>query len=574
MYFGRTGHNSNIDKDQLFKLGESMKRFQLKTLCKELSVIALSAVLLVGCGGAGAPDAPAKASFVPAEGQVTVVTATPTSLNAYAAARFLEQASWGPTPSSVAEVQRVGIEAWVDQQLSLRPSTLNAPNYVINFNNNDQAANNLAFGWFSLRIQDLAMGGQDQLRQRVTWALYNFVTVGNTQPYGRTEYFNLLQKNSGGNYFDFLKEISISSTMGAFLNNDENLASSPNENYARELMQLFSVGLVMLNPDGSIQRKPNGNPIETYSQADVIDATKALSGWNRVYEKDLPSSNYANFGKKMIVRTWPSNAHDTTAKTVLGTKIPAGQTAEKDLDSLLTILVNHPNAGPFVGRRLIQSMVTSDPSPEYIARVSKVFKDSNGNLNKVIKAILLDPEARAGDNPTQSIARVGKIKEPMLHHFNTLRALGCTAVVVDPQNTNEAYGSWFQNPYNAPSVFGFFPPNHKAPESLTPAPEQKLIDSREIRRKADNLNWVVRIGEKNFTNAGCELNTFVKALETSDTALISLISERFFKGAMPAPLRLGAQNLLSKEMSSFSSMEKVTNLLQVLLSTPTYGVVK
>jgi hypothetical protein len=145
---------------------------------------------------------------------------------------------------------------------------------------------------------------------------------------------------------------------------------------------------------------------------------------------------------------------------------------------------------------------------------------------------------------------------------------------VDPQNTNEAYGSWFQNPYNAPSVFGFFPPNHKAPESLTPAPEQKLVDSREIRRKADNLNWVVRIGEKNFTNAGCELNTFVKALETSDTALISLISERFFKGAMPAPLRLGAQNLLSKEMSSFSSMEKVTNLLQVLLSTPTYGVVK
>ncbi len=547
-----------------------MTRHYLKSASGPL----LAALLLSACGGAGTPDKPAKASFVPADGQVTLVTSTPTSINSFAAARFLEQASWGPTPASVAEVQKIGIEAWIDQQLSLRPSTLNAPNYVINFNNNDQAANNLAFGWFNLRIQDLAMGGQDQLRQRVSWALYNFVTVGNTQPYGRTEYFNLLQKNSGGNYFDFLKEVSISPTMGAFLNNDENLASSPNENYARELMQLFSVGLVMLNPDGSTQRLPNGNPVETYSQADVIDATKALSGWNRAPDKDLPGSNFANFGKKMVVRTWPNNAHDTTAKTVLGTKIPAGQTTEKDLDSLLTILVNHPNAGPFVGRRLIQSLVTSDPSPEYMARVSKVFKDSNGNLNKVIKAILLDPEARAGDNPTQSIARVGKIKEPMLHHYNTLRGLGCTAAVVDPQNSNDSYGSWFQNPYNASSVFGFYPPNHKAPESLTPAPEQKLVDSKEIRRKAENLNWAVRRGEKNFIDAGCELSIFVKALETSDTALISLISERFFKGAMPAPLRLGAQNLLSKEMSSFSSMEKVTNLLQILLSTPTYGVVK
>jgi hypothetical protein len=137
----------------------------------------LAAMLLSACGGAGTPDKPAKASFVPADGQVTLATATPTSINSFAAARFLEQASWGPTPASVAEVQKLGIEAWIDQQLNMRPSTLNAPNYVINFNNNDQAANNLAFGWFNLRIQDLAMGGQDQLRQRVSWALYNFVNT-------------------------------------------------------------------------------------------------------------------------------------------------------------------------------------------------------------------------------------------------------------------------------------------------------------------------------------------------------------------------------------------------------------
>ncbi len=542
---------------------------------KLLFLLPIASLILSACGGAGTSESPTKASFVPADGQVMVSNASPTNINSFAAARFLEQASWGPTPSSVLDVQRLGLEGWVDQQLAMKPSTLNAPNYTIDFNDQDQAAQNLAHGWFQLRFYDLALGGQDQLRQRVSWALYNYITVGNTQPLGRSEYFNLFQKFSAGNYFDLLKEVSTSTTMGVFLNNDQNIASSPNENYARELMQLFSVGLVMLNPDGSIQRKANGVPVETYTQADVIDATKTLSGWDRVHENGLPSSNYANFGKKMIVRTWPKNAHDMTEKTVLGVKIPAGQSAEKDLDSLLTILVNHPNAAPFVSRRLIQNLVTSDPSPAYMSRISKVFKDSNGNLNKVVKAILLDPEARAGDNPTQSIARVGKIKEPILHHTNLLRGLGCTSAVLDQNNPNNPYGTWDQMAYNAPNVFGYFPPNHKAPESLTPAPEQKLIDSKEIRRRASSIDGAVRYNSaKNFVDAGCELNLFVKAVETSDTALIALMSERFFKGAMPAPLRLGAQNLLSKEMAAYSSIEKVTNLLQILISTPTFGVVK
>ena len=123
-------------------------------------------------------------------------------------------------------------------------------------------------------------------------------------------------------------------------------------------------------------------------------------------------------------------------------------------------------------------------------------------------------------------------------------------------------------------MFGFYPPNHKAPESLTPAPEQKLVDSKEIRRKADNLNWAVRSGERNFINAGCELGTFVKALETSDTALISLISERFFKGAMPAPLREGALNLLGSALLNEPHLRKVAMLIETMSTTPTFGVIK
>jgi hypothetical protein len=218
-------------------------------------------------------------------------------------------------------------------------------------------------------------------------------------------------------------------------------------------------------------------------------------------------------------------------------------------------------------------MVTSDPSPEYIWRVSKVFKDSGGNLAKVTKAILMDPEARAGDDPSKSIARVGKIKEPYLHFSNVMRALGCTATVASKNGGGQILTAWTQDPFVAPNVFGYFAPNHKAPESLTPAPEQKLLSSSEVRRKIGSLAWEMQV-VSNFTNAGCEIDLFVKAVERSDEALISLISERFFKGAMPATLRLGAKNLLSKELASESSVQKIAKLLEVLVSTPTYGVIK
>ena len=531
-----------------------------------------SALVVSGCGGSG-NDLPAKASFGPADGQVTVVTAKPNNVNAYAAARFLEQASWGPTPASVAEVQRLGIEGWIDQQLGLRASVLNAPNYVIDYDDSNKAAQNLAWNWTDKSLYDLPLSGQDQLRQRTTWALYNFIVFGqNGFALDRIEYFNALQSNSLGSFKELLRVVTLNPAMGGFLNNNQNQAKSPNENYARELMQLFSVGLVKLGQDGTILRDAKGAPIETYSQADVMMATKALSGWENSWEKGLPKTNGANLKVPMRMRT-NKDAHDTTEKVVLGTKIPAGQNAEKDLDSLLNILTTHPNAAPFVSRRLIQSMVSSDPSPEYISRVSKVFTESKGNLAKVVKAILLDPEARAGDDPTQQIARAGKIKEPLLHFTNMLRGLGCTSIVMSRQGDGKILNVWTQKIYAAPNVFGYFAPNHKAPESLTPAPEQKLLRSDEVRRRIGAVSYEMEV-LSNFTNAGCEIDVFVKAVEKSDEALIALLSERFFKGAMPATLRLGAKNLLANELASRDSVQKFARLLEVLISTPTYGVVK
>ena len=539
---------------------------------KKIGSAILIACLLTACGGSS-NDSTTKASFVPTDGQVSVVTGKPTSVNAFAAARFLEQASWGATPATVSEVQRLGIEAWIDQQLGLRASVLNAPNYVIDYDDNNRAARDLAWQWSDKSLYDLPLSSQDQLRQRTTWALYNFIVFGqNGFALDRIEYFNAIQANSLGSFKELLRVVTLNPAMGSFLNNNENLAKSPNENYARELMQLFSVGLVKLGQDGSILRDSKGKPIETYSQDDVIMATKALSGWEHSWEKGLPRTNGSNLKVPMRMRTW-SGAHDTTEKTVMGVKIPAGQNAEKDLDSLLDILTKHPNAAPFVSRRLIQSLVSSDPSPEYLSRISQVFTTSNGNLSKVVKAILLDPEARAGDDPTKQIARVGKIKEPLLHFTNMMRGLGCTSTVMSRQGEGKIISVWTQRIYAAPNVFGYFAPNHKAPESLTPAPEQKLLRSDEVRRRIGAVSYEMEV-LSNFTNAGCEIDLFVKAVEKSDEALITLISERFFKGAMPATLRLGAKNLLANELATQNSVQKFGRLLEVMISTPTFGVVK
>lgn len=543
-------------------LNMSISKNKLTAICLGLSL------WLAGCGG---EDKGTKVSFLPADGQVTLTMPAPTNVNAYAAARFLEQASWGPTPAAVAEVQRLGIEGWIDQQLALKSSDLNPPNYVIDYDQNNKAALELAFNWFRTRFYDVAIGGNDQLRQRMGWALYNFIVLGAFgQALGQIEYYNMLQRQALGSYADLIRAVSLDAQMGDFLNNNQNTAGRPNENYARELMQLFTVGLTKLSSDGTVLRDAQGKALETYTQADVIMATKALSGWQAEW-RDSPKSD--NINARVPMRPRPNaDTHDNTQKTLLGKVIPAGQTIQQDLESVISILVNHPNTAPFVSKRLIQSLVSSDPSPEYIARVGYVFIQSGGNLGKVAKAILMDPEARAGDDPQYQLPRIGKIKEPILYQVGFLRALGCKSSVVSRNGSGQIIDAQ-QNPYRAQSVFGFYAPNHKAPESLTPAPEQKLLNSNEFNQRAGNFNYQTGIPE-NFANAGCELDLFIKATEKSDDALIALINERFFKGAMPTTLRSGAKTLLTNNLASSNPTSKFSLILQLLVTSPTYGVVK
>lgn len=528
--------------------------------------------LLFGCGeqqrfvsgqSAASPTSMAKDASTVANPQVS----------AYAAARFLEQASWGPSPQSIAEVQRLGFAAWIDAQLTKPVTQFNAPTFVIDFNDQDRAQNDLARGWMETRLIDAQMLNEDQLRQRMAWAIFGFIPVGSgPPPFARLEYFNLLQRRSLGDFKELIVRLTKNPTMGNFLDNNNNTAQNPNENYGRELMQLFTVGLVQLNPDGSVRRNAKGLPIETYTQDDVIAATKALSGWQFAWEQNLPQRNWANFGKEMVMRGRAQD-HDSSAKRLLGESIAAGLNAEQELGQLAELLTRHPNTAPFVSRRLIQALVTSDPAPAYIERVSAVFTATRGDLSAVARAILLDPEARLGDNPGISQpSRFGRLKEPMLHFSQLLRGMGCQSSILDRNNRLFPWRAWTQDIWAAPNVFGYVSPDHIAPQSGVVAPEQRLLTTDELNRRLGNVDFEYRQAE--LRESGCDIDLFFAAAARSDEALLALIAERYFRGSMPPTLRFHAKALLSRELAGYTPARRIGEVLQFLLSTPQFGVIR
>jgi hypothetical protein len=205
--------------------------------------------------------------------------------------------------------------------------------------------------------------------------------------------------------------------------------------------------------------------------------------------------------------------------------------------------------------------------------VSAVFTQTKGDLKAVVRAILLDPEARAGDNPSKAVPRVGKIKEPILSHTMALRAMGCRSAIADRNDPSRPLWGG-QEPYAAPSVFGYFAPNHKTPESLKPAPEEKLLNGNEFNNRAGNISWQLEGNVNGFRSAGCQLDPIEAAARQSDEALITLISQRYFRGAMPQPLRLTMQTLLRDRLGSEEPLRKFGDLVGLALVSPYFGAVK
>jgi uncharacterized protein (DUF1800 family) len=463
---------------------------------------------------------------------LTQGTATVTILDSQSVTygRFLDQTTFGPTSQLMAHIRQVGIPAFLDEQFVTPESQWPAVN---------SATVGGAINAFFLN----AMNGQDQLRQRVIFALSEIFVIASNKNVNGNEivpWLQLLSRNAFGNYRTLLREITLDATMGKYLDLANSarpgIAGGANENYPREVMQLFSIGLWKLNQDGSQQLDGQGNPIPTYDQNDVRQMALALTGWTFNTSSGTPPTytnpNYFP-GPMVTIATY----HDRTQKTVLGQTLPANQTHVQDLDGAMDILFNHPNVGPFVATRLIRALVTSNPSPAYIARVAAVFNNNGqgvrGDMKEVIRAILMDVEAR-NDTPP---ANFGRLRTPVQHTIAFLRALNIPSG--QPTQFAYIYESMGESMLDAPSVFGHYSPMYHVPKSSLFGPEFQIYTPSEAVNRANFLySWMTSTYPINPA-----LQPFL-SVASNATALINMADNALLYGRMSPTLRTALMNVL------------------------------
>lgn len=385
------------------------------------------------------------------------------------AIRLLQQASFGPTTESIARVQRAGFAAYLEEQFAqplpaypdLPPMPGSPPADCDAICRRD----NYTMYPLQVRFYRNALAGSDQLRQRVAFALNQIFVISALDgdlrmPSRMLPYLQVLDRNAFGNFRQLLTDITLNAGMGRYLDMAGNTRLAPNENYARELLQLFSIGVDELNADGTPRLDAAGQRVPAYDQAAITAFARVFTGWTLAPPR-VPE--VANFVDPMVVGN--PRAHDPGEKTLLGgVVLPANQTPAADLAGALDNVFAHPNVGPFIGKRLIQHLVTSNPSPAYVARVAAAFRASNGDMKATLRAILLDPEARGTrrDDPTLA-PTYGHLREPVLWITSLLRAFGTTEATTDfvlgesflPGELRMA-----QDVFLSPSVFNFYPMDH------------------------------------------------------------------------------------------------------------------
>jgi uncharacterized protein (DUF1800 family) len=439
-----------------------------------------------------------------------------------AAARFLEQASWGPDAESLAHLQDIGFDAWLAQQFAAPPTL---------YKSSTSAADNLTEEQSEFFVH--ATTGADQLRQRVAFALGQIFVVSGLktgQPRQMVPYQDMLLQDAFGTYSNLLHDVTLSPAMGVYLDmvNDDKgnrlLGTSPNENYARELMQLFSIGTVGLNPDGSETGRV------TYDQGTITDMARALTGWTYPGKAITNGHNPEDYEGPMVA---VEANHDQGKKIVVGGAVlPAGQSAEQDLKDVLYALSTHPNAAPFISLRLIQHLVTSDPSPAYLRRVSEAFTASGGDLKTVVKQILMDPEARQGDDPRITIAiNSGHWREPVLAIIAVMKSLQAS---VRADNRLERFpASLGQRVFYPGSVFNDYSPLYRTSNGLL-APEFELLSSGTALMRANVVRNLVEKGLNG--DAQFDFSPFV-TLAGSPSDLVEAVDHALLYGRLPAALK-------------------------------------
>jgi uncharacterized protein (DUF1800 family) len=452
-----------------------------------------------------------------AKATVTLVPPPPAAVS-LSDARFLEQATFGPSPASLATLAQKGKATWLAEQFAMPETVIPLP-----------ASNSMA----ELRQWCLYnyTAAPDQLRQRVAYSLSQiFVTSSNKliYPDAMVPWMRLLSQHAFGNYRNVLHDMTVCPSMGKYLDlansAKPSLSGGANENYARELMQLFSIGLWELNLDGSLKQDAAQQPIPAYDQQTVVQVALALTGWG------YAGNSYEDFTAPMVPN--PSR-HETGVKSFLGTTLPSGQAVQQDLDGVIDCLMNHPNTAPFVATRLIRSLVTSNPTPGYIERVAAVFNDNgqgvNGDLKAVITAILMDGEAR-DDVPKDTS---GRLKEPILHVAGMLRSLG--GHFTNNQQLSYLFEYMAQPVLEPPSVFSWFSPLYRLPgDPSLFGPEYQIYSPTDATLRGNLLYSILHYNPA--TDWVIDLTPF-QAYGNDMPGLVEAVNQALLYGRMPAAMK-------------------------------------
>ncbi|MEE9412765.1 MAG: DUF1800 family protein [Methylococcales bacterium] len=527
--------------------------------------------------------------------------AAPSIQNEAEAARFLTQATFGPTESTINELVSLNdLEAWIDHQIAL-PMSRTLP-YVQNNSNGSLRSTRHDIWWKNVML------GKDQLRQRVAFALSEiFVisdldyTLGNSQ-YAVSHYYDMLAENAFGNYRELLEKITLHPTMGIYLSMVRNQKANtelnirPDENYAREVLQLFSIGLHQLNQRG--EALPLDNPVATYTQDTIENFARVFTGWNFVDSPGLWVSNdLTTYDKSLnLVADYdsplPDSFHDTGTKILLDgeqllTDANSPTSTEDDLRFALDNIANHPNVGPFISKLLIQRLTTSNPSPEYVERVASKFNNNGqgerGNLSAVIKAILLDDEARGGKSVN---ANFGKVKEPLLQLTQLWRAFNAKPGVIAQSGSYRVYAKpadridevLGQAVLKSPSVFNFFLPDNPLssdPGSTLVSPEMQIMTEANIAATHNTFHDQIYI-YNNQNTRGWAATTRINVdkavqLAPQPDALLNYLNTLLLAGDMTDKMKgVLKQHILSLPENKDGYLKRALDTIFIIVASPSY----